>query len=156
MSPWQDDVEPFDATDLSDDDEEPDAPPPVSPSTECSLLLRVAGEQRTAPATGLVRSPGFGARVGKATLTLLGSLILAALFLPIPLMHLAGIPIVLSGVFFAARSLRGSTVLRAAHGTCPACGEETSLFVGFGGTPYKLPIKTSCEHCARELMLEER
>jgi hypothetical protein len=127
MSPWQDDVEPFDATDLSDDDE-PDAPPPTSPSTECSLLLRVAGEQRTAP----------------------------ALFLPIPLMHLAGIPIVLAGVFFAARSLRGSTVLRAAHGTCPACGEETSLFVGFGGTPYKLPIRTSCEHCARELILEER
>ncbi|GEM_PF-1365871 len=155
MSPWQDDVEPFDATDLSDDDE-PDAPPPTSPSTECSLLLRVAGEQRTAPATGMVRSPGFGARVGKAALTLLGSLVLAALFLPIPLMHLAGIPIVLAGVFFAARSLRGSTVLRAAHGTCPACGEETSLFVGFGGTPYKLPIRTSCEHCARELILEER
>ncbi len=156
MAPWQDDVEPFDAADLKEEDEEPDATPPSSPSTERPLVLRVAGEQRTAPAIGMVRSPGLGARVGKAAMTLLGSLVLAALFLPIPLMHLAGIPIVLAGIFFAARSLRGSTVLRAAHGTCPACGEETSLFVGFGGTPYRLPLTTSCEHCARELILEDR
>ncbi len=156
MSSWQDDVEPFDTADLRDEDEEPEGPPLAAPPTECPLALRVAGERRRAPATGMVRSPGLGARLGKAALTLLGSLVLAALFLPIPLMHLAGIPIVMAGVFFAVRRLRGSTVLRAAHGTCPACGEETSLFVGFGGAPYRLPLTTSCEHCARELILEER
>ncbi len=125
-------------------------------STDVPLLLRIAGSNRTAPATGIVRTLGMGYRIGRGVMTLLGSVVLAALFLPIPLMHLAGIPIVLAGVFFATRRVRSAKVLRSARGTCPSCGEDTSCFVGFGGTPYKLPLKTSCTHCARSLVLEER
>ena len=78
----------------------------------------------------------------------------AVLLLPVPLMHLAGIPLLALGFYFGFRNARAREVFRSASGTCPRCDRQTDLFVGFGRPPFKLPVKTSCSFCGRNLTLE--
>lgn len=117
-----------------------------------SVVLRAEGDPATVGNGELVIADiGLGRRLRGAAFLFVGAVALAALFLPIPLMHLAGIPIILVGIWLAARRLRNRAVIASARGRCPACGEETPLYVGFGSAPFKLPIQTSCAKCARTL-----
>lgn len=136
-------------------DSAPPAPPHPDDEFERPLTLRLTGTTRTSEATALFRSLPARRRVVLAGMTLGAALLLALLFLPVPLLHLAGIPIVSIGIVLAFRRLRSVTVLRSARGTCPRCGNATNLFVGFGGTPARFPVTTSCEVCSSNLALEE-
>jgi hypothetical protein len=88
--------------------------------------------------------------LGPVFLAMIGALVL----LPVPLMHLAGIPLLAIGLYFGFRNARAREVFRSASGTCPSCNNTTDLFVGFGRPPFKLPVKTSCSSCGRNLTLE--
>ncbi|NNG17088.1 MAG: hypothetical protein HKM89_11470 [Gemmatimonadales bacterium] len=93
-------------------------------------------------------------RVLRGVTPVLLALIGALVLLPVPLMHLAGIPLLGLGLYFGFRNARACEVFRSASGTCPSCNSHTDLFVGFGRPPFELPVKTSCASCGRNLMLE--
>lgn len=48
---------------------------------------------------------------------------------------------------------RSPRVVRGGGGSCPGCGQEGSFFVGLGASRFRLPISTSCRHCAMALTL---
>ncbi len=119
-----------------------------------SLQLSVSGFG-AAPATGvaLVHSLERAERLKRAG-TVLGAGVLAALItLPIPLVHLFFPPAALiTGSVLGIRRLNQRAVFTSARGTCPFCGREQSL--GLTGAAVRLPRKTTCHGCRRELRLD--
>ena len=119
-----------------------------------ALELREWGSGPVGAAEARIDLLGLGRRLFRGLIPVLLALIAALLLLPVPLMHLAGIPLLAIGLYFGYRNARSREVFRSASGTCPSCNEQTDLFVGFGRPPFKLPIKTSCASCWRNLTLE--
>ncbi len=125
-------------------------------ATRVPLELREwqSGPRGDAEATVAQLTPGR--RLLRASVPLGLAALLALALLPVPLMHLAGIPILGVGLYWMARNARAREVFLSASGTCPGCRSATNLFVGFGRAPYRLPVKTSCESCGRGLILRRR
>lgn len=98
--------------------------------------------------------PTRAERGKRAGIMLLVGLGVALLFLPIPLIHLFGLFFFLVVALLAGQRLMTGAVLRSARGTCGSCGREGRYFVGLGWRPFRLPVKTSCPHCAIALTLE--
>ena len=91
-----------------------------------------------------------GARARRAGLALLGGVVVAALVIPIPLIHLVGIPLaLLGGIGLAIRLGTTRETLRSVTGPCPRCAHTQDFFVGIGVFPFQLPKDLSCEKCGR-------
>jgi hypothetical protein len=112
---------------------------------------------------------GFGyppthAQVVVETLTLRGRLLraagvvgaglaLAAVALPIPLVHFVLVPTaILLGLTLGAIRLAQAEIFARAEGDCPYCGTHQRL--GLAGKVFRLPRRVFCRNCQRELDLE--
>jgi hypothetical protein len=105
-------------------------------------------------ATGSLRILTPGQRGLRAALTLLAAVVLAALIIPVPIVHLVGIPIILiAGIVVAIRQYRGVARLRPMRIACPKCGASNAIGGGVGYATSTGPIRRPCEHCRRELEL---
>lgn len=118
-------------------------------------------EVQVAGRSGSDRSPGWvevdelslGRRIRLAGRTALIGLGLGLVFLPIPLIHLFGVMVFIGSLVLAVRRFQTRRAIRGAGGSCPGCHQEGSFFVGLGTSRFRLPISTSCRHCAMALTL---
>jgi ribosomal protein S27E len=100
--------------------------------------------------------PDTGSRVRAAAVALGVGVVLALIFVPIPIVHFAGVPLaLLAGLVVGARRLAPGRRLRAVRGPCPHCGHEQSYFLGARWKRSGLPLKVSCEQCAKGLTAVE-
>ena len=91
-------------------------------------------------------------RVKRAGVMLGGSLVVAAVALPIPLVHFILVPsALLSGLILAGNRLTQSEVFRSVVGRCPFCGTEQNFPI-MGR--FRLPKRAHCLSCGRDLSLE--
>jgi hypothetical protein len=121
------------------------------PST--TVTLAAPGGEAT-HATGHLTILTPGQRGLRAALTLLGAVALAALIIPVPIVHLVGIPIILvAGIVAAVRQYRGLARLEPMRIACPKCGASNAIGGGLGYPTATGPIHRPCEHCRRELEL---
>ncbi len=88
-------------------------------------------------------------------LTVVGvALVMAAMLIPVPIVHLVGIPLVLIiGIAVAVRQYRSVARLAPMRLACPRCGAENSLGGGLGYRSATGPIPRACESCRRPLEL---
>ncbi len=93
-------------------------------------------------ATRIVRAAGFG----------FGSILVAALFIPIPIIHLLAPPaIIISGMVLATRQFRATARLLPLHVSCPKCGAMITLGGGIGVRHPDDPLEVRCGDCRRGL-----
>lgn len=116
------------------------------------ILESASGESTRAPGRLTLLTPGQ--RGLRAALTLLVAVALSALIIPVPIVHLVGIPLILlAGLIAAVRQYRGAARLEPMRIACPRCGEGNSVGGGFGYPAASEPIPRPCEACRRELVL---
>jgi hypothetical protein len=120
------------------------------------LPVRVRAADGTARDDGWVRTAErpLAARIGEGALIALAGTAGGVLLLPIPLVHLFGIIFAVSMWGLGLHRARTRTVVVEAGGTCPRCGTAGVYYAGFGRKRFRLPISTSCPHCANRLDLE--
>ena len=116
-----------------------------------SLPLKGFGSTATeATVQTAVLSPAD--RLKRAGAMFLIAIAVAAIALPIPIIHLFLPPAaLLLGLVFAINRLRHSEVFRGARGRCPFCGTQQSFAI-MGR--FQLPKSLHCAHCHRKLELE--
>lgn len=121
----------------------------MSPAAIHHAAIRIVSVSGRSGGTGTIEfaQPSLGHRMGQAVLLFLVGVVVGALLLPVPLIHLFGIFFFLAMTGLATKRLLTRRVLRGASGTCPACGQEGRFFVGFGSRGLRLPIRTNCNHC---------
>ena len=113
------------------------------------------GGPRTA-AVAAVATPDSGQRIRSALVAVGLGVLFALVFLPIPIVHFAGVPLALIvGLVVGARRLAPGRRLRAIRGPCPHCGHEQSYFLGPRWKRVGMPLKLSCEQCAKGLAAVE-
>lgn len=113
------------------------------------------GGPRT-PGVLAVTVPDTGQRVRSAAVALGLGVLLALVFLPIPIVHFAGVPLaLLVGLVVGVRRLAPGPRARAIRGPCPHCGHEQSYFLGPRWKRIGLPRRLSCERCAAVLWAVE-
>lgn len=123
-------------------------------SSDTTTVTLTASSGEVTHATGRLQILSPGARALRAGLTLLVAVGLAALIIPVPIVHLVGIPLVLgAGVAASVRQYRGVARLAPMSMPCPKCGERNSLGGGFGYRSATEPLSRSCESCRRGLEL---
>jgi hypothetical protein len=114
--------------------------------------LRGFGAQPT-PAHVELATLTLGERLTRAAAIFGLSLVLALVFVPIPLVHFVLVPgALLLGTVFAIVRLRQREIFRHARGRCPFCGTDQDFTV-LG--PVSLPKILYCASCQRELVLEK-
>jgi hypothetical protein len=92
-----------------------------------------------------------GDRVKRAGAVFGTFLVVAAIGLPIPLVHFVLVPgALLLGVVLGLNRLRQREIFRQVAGRCPFCREDQSFSVM--GT-FRLPKRLHCGRCQRELEL---
>lgn len=97
------------------------------------------------------------ARAKRVAVAVVGGVVVAALAIPIPVVHFVCVPLALFGGIGAGIRLAGvRESLRGVHGACPRCGREQDFFVGTGLFGYRLPMTLACDHCSRESRLVRR
>lgn len=110
-------------------------------------------EQTSAPGKLVIFPPPR--RAARAALFFLISIGLAAMLIPIPIVHLLGIPLMLIlGIVTAVRSLGRVAKLERMHMNCPKCGGRNSLGGGLGVKSETGPIDLECEVCRRPLVMK--
>jgi hypothetical protein len=78
--------------------------------------------------------------------------VVAAVALPIPLVHLVLVPgALLLGIIFGAIRLGHREIFSSAEGACPFCGTRQRL--GLAGRVFRLPREVFCRNCRRALDL---
>lgn len=108
------------------------------------------------PTTGLTDLTVFspGQRMARAAAILAVALLAAAAIVPVPIIHLLGIPLLLLlGLTLAVRQLRAVARLAPCVLPCPKCGEGTSVGGGLGMRSVTGPLALSCQSCRRGLTL---
>lgn len=87
------------------------------------------------------------------TLAVLGiTIFLAATLIPIPLIHLVGIPLVLVvGLVLTGRQALAVGRLQLLRANCPRCGGVNRLGGGLGVRSASREIEVNCQHCRRPL-----
>ncbi|HEX3926585.1 MAG TPA: hypothetical protein VHW65_01190 [Gemmatimonadales bacterium] len=110
----------------------------LPPSTAQGILTEFSGPQRLK-------------RAGKV----LGiSILLAATLIPVPLVHLIGIPLLLSvGIYLTIRQLGAAARLSPLQLPCPKCGAPNRVGGGLGYASADRPMDRLCESCRRPLVL---
>jgi hypothetical protein len=124
--------------------------------TPTTITLRAAnGDQTTI--VGATRHLPFGQRAVRSGVIVLVAVVAAAMLIPIPIIHLLGIPMVLlAGVVMAVRQLRSVTKMERVTIACPRCGEPNRFGGGMGYRSHCGPESTQCESCRRPLELSWR
>jgi hypothetical protein len=93
-------------------------------------------------------------RAIRAGVVLIAALMLAAAIIPIPIVHLVGIPLILAiGIALALRQFRSVAKLAPMRMPCPKCGAENLVGGGLGYRSATGPIARNCESCRRPLSL---
>lgn len=93
-------------------------------------------------------------RALRAAVFFLISIGLAALLIPIPIVHLFGIPLMLVlGIVTAVRSLGRVAKLEPMHIPCPKCGARNNIGGGLGFKTETGPVEMNCQVCRRPLAL---
>jgi hypothetical protein len=117
-----------------------------------TVSLSVAGAEP-------VRVPGtfqvftLADRVRRSGMVMLVAVLLAATLIPIPIIHLLGIPLLLlTGVVLSIRQLSMIGRLKALKIACPKCGEPNRVGGGLGRSSIA-PQEHTCESCRRALTL---
>lgn len=121
------------------------------------MLERAVTVSLSAAGTEPVRAPGvfseftMADRLRRSVIVLLVAVLLAATLIPIPIIHLLGIPLLLGGgVFLAIRQLTMIGRLRPLRIACPKCGEFNRVGGGLGLTSIA-PRQRMCDSCRRGL-----
>ncbi|MGH7594542.1 MAG: hypothetical protein ACRELE_11935 [Gemmatimonadales bacterium] len=90
-------------------------------------------------------------RVKRSAIVLGAAVLLAATLIPIPIIHLLGIPLFLiGGVVVSIRQLSLMGRLRPVRIACPKCGELNRVGGGLGLSSLA-PRERMCDSCRREL-----
>lgn len=118
------------------------------------LISLTAADGTASQAPGELRTFSLAERLGRAALVFLAACALAALLIPVPIVHLVGIPLVLLvGVIAAARQVMAVARLAPMRIPCPRCQAANSLGGGLGYRTTTGPIERQCESCRRPLEL---
>ena len=120
---------------------------------EVPVVLHAWSGGPTTPGKATVGSSSTGTRVLKALRTVGLGLLVAILLLPVPVIHLAGIGILVACLGIAAWQVRPGLRVRTVEGPCPHCGREQRYWLGLNVGPMKFPRETSCEKCAKALSI---
>jgi hypothetical protein len=119
-----------------------------------TVILEASSGEATRGA-GVLRTFDLTERIRRSALIVLLSIGLAAVLIPIPIVHLVGIPLVLGiGILIAIR--QGASVARLAplKLACPRCGIPNNLGGGLGYRSASAPIAIACQSCRRSLILK--
>ena len=93
-------------------------------------------------------------RMRRAAIVLLVAVLLAASLIPIPIVHLLGIPLMLiGGLVIAGRQLAITCRLAPLRIRCPRCDGVNRVGGGLGYRSVSEPIERMCEVCRRMLQL---
>lgn len=77
------------------------------------------------------------------------------MLIPIPIIHLVGIPLMLLvGIFAAAKQMTAAARLKPMRLACPACEAKNRIGGGFGYHHPDEPIEMNCDSCRRGLILK--
>jgi hypothetical protein len=102
----------------------------------------------------VVKSLTLRDRLVRSSMVLGGGFLVAAIALPIPIVHLVLVPMgLLLGLAFGVTRLRHREIFSLAEGDCPCCGTHQRL--GLAGRVFRLPRRVFCRNCQRELDLGE-
>lgn len=89
-------------------------------------------------------------RAKRAAVLMLLATGLAATLIPIPIIHLLGIPLLLiAGIVLAVRQLSLVARLRPLRIACPKCGGVNRVGGGLGYRSVAHPMDHSCDSCRR-------
>jgi hypothetical protein len=100
----------------------------------------------------VVQTLTLKARLARSATVLGAGLVVAAIALPIPLVHFVLVPgAVLLGITFGALRLWHREIFSSAEGPCPFCGTRQRL--GLAGRVFRLPREVFCRNCQRALDL---
>ncbi|MES2305431.1 MAG: hypothetical protein V4558_07980 [Gemmatimonadota bacterium] len=117
-----------------------------------ATLESAGGAITSAPAT--LQQFALGDRILRAGGYLLLGVAAAALLIPIPIIHLVGIPLaLLIGCVTAARQLARTARLKPVRIACPNCGALNRVGGGLGLRTADLPVELNCDSCRRSLTL---
>lgn len=115
-------------------------------------LSSANGEQTTV--AGQAKHLSLGTRAARSGVIVLVAMVSAAMLIPIPIIHLLGIPMVLlAGAVMAVRQMRSVTQMTRVTIACPRCGEPNRFGGGIGYRSEGGPESTQCESCRRPLEL---
>jgi hypothetical protein len=100
----------------------------------------------------VVKSLSIRDRLLRSGAVIAAGFIVAAIALPIPIVHFVLVPMgLLLGLAFGLTRLRHREVFSLAEGDCPCCGTHQRL--GLAGRVFRLPRRVFCRNCQRELDL---
>lgn len=106
-------------------------------------------------APGVANAFSMGDRIRRAAMVLGIGVALAATLIPIPIIHLLGIPLLLiAGVVLASRQLTAVLRLDPLQMRCPKCGAVNRVGGGFGYRSATGPFERNCDACRRALTLQ--
>lgn len=117
--------------------------------TKKSVSVRTfSGEESAGELTIVSFSP---AQRTKRTLVRTGSILLVTVIgALIPVAHFIIVPVgLIAAVITFSRSRSTKEQVTGGDITCPACKEKITLCV----RPLKIPLKESCDHCHRQVMI---
>jgi hypothetical protein len=115
-------------------------------------LAAGGGEVTTAP--GRLQVFSAGDRLRRALTTLGIGLLGAALFIPIPIIHLLGIPMaIIASVVISIRQFSSAARLDPLRMPCPKCGGTNRIGGGLGLRHPAQPVERMCDECRRGLQL---
>jgi hypothetical protein len=118
------------------------------------VVVLEAPDGTTASADGLLREFTLAERARRAALVMLVAIGLAATLIPIPIIHLLGIPLLLiAGVVLTIRQVSSVARLRPLRIPCPKCGGVNRVGGGLGYRSITDPMDRMCEGCRRILTL---
>ncbi|MEO5826179.1 MAG: hypothetical protein ABIR59_09855 [Gemmatimonadales bacterium] len=123
------------------------------PERSATLTLNADGSESTHAVTTVTEfSPAQ--RTRRAVIALLIGGAAAVALIPIPIIHLLGIPLAIIGaIVIAMKQLRvGARVGRVAV-ACPKCAAPQAIGGGFGFASIDGPIPITCDSCRRMLTL---
>lgn len=93
-------------------------------------------------------------RLRRAAIVFLVAVLLAAMLIPIPIVHLVGIPLMLIlGVVIGARQLGIGYRLQPVRIACPRCHGMNRVGGGLGLRSVTDPIERMCEICRRAMQV---
>ncbi|MBA2291351.1 MAG: hypothetical protein H0W15_02725 [Gemmatimonadales bacterium] len=123
------------------------------PERSATLTLSTDGAASThATTTVTVFSPRQ--RTRRAIVALLIGAAAAAALIPIPIIHLVGIPLaLLTAIVIAVKQLRVAARLGRVGVACPKCAAPQAIGGGFGFPSIDGPIPMTCDSCRRLLTL---
>lgn len=117
-----------------------------------AVTVRIAASEHETVVPGQLHRFTPIERVLRTLAVLAITIFLAATLIPIPIIHLVGIPLVLVvGLAMTGRQAAAIGRLQPLRAPCPRCGGVNRLGGGLGLRSMTKTIETSCEHCRRPL-----